>query len=257
MNKKPSLAALAGLARSLLIYYAIPGRALAWRRFYSQFVSPGDLCFDVGAHVGNRTAALLAIGAKVIAVEPQPLLVRTLERLYGSRKDLTILSVALGAAAGRGQMLISARNPAVSTLSSAWAAEVGKASGFAQTEWDGRAEVDVSTLDALIAKYGRPVFCKIDVEGFELDVLRGLSRPLPVLSFEYLPPVTDRALACLTRLIELGDYRFNLIESEFPRFALPDWVASQEIATRLKNMSNNQRAGEIFAQLSSQAEKVE
>ncbi len=193
--------------------------------------------------------ALLGIGAKVVAIEPQPLLARTLQRLYGRGKHLTILPLALGAAAGPSQMLISTSNPAVSTLSPEWAAEVGRSSGFAGTEWDDRAEIEITTLDALIANYGLPVLCKIDVEGYELDVLRGLSQPLPALSFEYLPPVIDRALACLTRLMELGDYRFNFIESEFPRFELPEWVTAQEMAARLTAMPRNQRAGEVFAQL--------
>lgn len=257
MSNKPSLAALVGLARSLLIYYAIPGRARAWRRFYRQFVSPGDLCFDVGAHVGNRTAALLAVGARVVAAEPQPLLVKTLQRLYGRRKDLTILPLALGAKAGSSSLLISTSNPTVSTLSSAWVAEVSKSPSFARTEWDDRAEVETTTLDALIAAYGLPVFCKIDVEGYELEVLRGLSQPLALLSFEYLPPVVDRAIACLNRLMELADYRFNLIESEFPRFELPVWVSAHELAARLEAMPGSQGAGEIFAQHSSSSRKVE
>jgi len=249
LNKKPSLAALAGLARSFSIYYAVPGRARAWRRFYRHFVSPSDLCFDVGAHLGNRTAALLAIGAKVVAVEPQPLLVGTLERLYGQRKTLTIFPVAVGAEAGRSQMLISTKNPTVSTLSSEWADEVGKSPAFAKTKWDDRAEVEITTLDAMIVKYGLPIFCKIDVEGYESHVLRGLSQPIQWLSFEYLPSVIEHTLTCLNRLMELGDYRFNLIESEFPRFALPKRVTAEEIAARLKAMPRSQRAGEVFAQL--------
>ena len=47
-------------------------------RLYGQFVRPGDLVFDVGAHVGDRIAAFRRLGARVVAVEPQPALVRTL-----------------------------------------------------------------------------------------------------------------------------------------------------------------------------------
>jgi FkbM family methyltransferase len=257
LNKGHRAAALVGLARSLLIYYAIPGRQRAWRCFYRQFISPGDLCFDVGAHVGNRTAALMAIGARVVAVEPQPLFASTLSRLYGKRKDLTILPVALGATAGRSQMLISSRNPTVSTMSLEWAGQVGQAPGFAMANWDQSVEVEVTTLDRLVAEYGKAVYIKLDVEGFELDVLLGLSQPVQLLSFEYLPPVIERTLACLNRLTELGDYRYNLIESEFPSFAFQDWVSADEIGARLTQMPRSQRSGEVFAREMVSGEQVE
>lgn len=63
-----------GLLRSLVIYYGLPGRARRDRDFYRQFVQPGALVFDVGAHVGNRLRVLRQLGARVVAVKPQPLL---------------------------------------------------------------------------------------------------------------------------------------------------------------------------------------
>jgi hypothetical protein len=77
----------------------------------------------------------------------------------------------------------------------------------------------VTTLDALVAEHGEPAFCKIDVEGFELDVLRGLSRPVRALSFEYLPPAHDAALAALDLVDGLGDYAYNYSPVETLRFA--------------------------------------
>ena len=44
--------------------------------FYSNFISSNDLCFDIGANIGSKTEAFLAIGASVVAVEPQPDLAR-------------------------------------------------------------------------------------------------------------------------------------------------------------------------------------
>ena len=61
-----------GIARSLLVYHAIPLRQRRMQRLYRQFVRPGDLVFDIGAHVGNRARALAAIGCRVVALEPQP-----------------------------------------------------------------------------------------------------------------------------------------------------------------------------------------
>ena len=56
-----------GLLRSLAIYHAIPLRQRRLRRLYAQLVSPGDLVFDLGAHAGNRTRALAAMGCRVVA----------------------------------------------------------------------------------------------------------------------------------------------------------------------------------------------
>jgi FkbM family methyltransferase len=250
---KASPAALFGLARSLLIYYAIPGRARGWERLYRHFVQPGDLCFDIGAHVGNRSAAMLAIGAHVIALEPQPLFFTTLRRLHAKRKTLTVLPQAVGASPAEMQMLLSTRTPTVSTLSTAWADEVGRTAGFAAVEWDERVVVQVTTLDALIASYGLPAFCKIDVEGYELEALQGLSQPIPTISFEYIPAVIEKAFACIARLQQLGSYSYNLITAEVPRFALEQWVHSQEIIAQLKKLSSNTRAGEIYARLDAHA----
>jgi len=232
------------------MYYAIPGRARSWRRFYREFVSPGDLCFDIGAHVGNRTAALLTIGANVLALEPQPLLACVLQRLYGKNPCFNLLPGAVGGQPGRVEMLLSSRNPTVATLSEEWVGEVRKTPGFSKVHWDERLEVEATTLDNLIAKYGLPAFCKLDIEGYELEALRGLSQPIRVISFEYLPVVNKTALACLDRLMELGNYRFNVVESEVPQFALPFWAGQDEVADLLRRKRREERAGEVIAQLS-------
>ena len=67
-----------GIVRSVVTYYGIPLRARRLRRFYSQFVTSGSLCFDVGAHAGNRVRCWLQLNARVVAIEPQPDFVRLL-----------------------------------------------------------------------------------------------------------------------------------------------------------------------------------
>src|SRR5438094_10022684 len=72
-----------GIARSLAMYHGIPGRHRRMVRFYGQFLGPGDLGFDIGAHVGGRVRAWRRLGARVLAVEPQPDCLRVLRLLYG------------------------------------------------------------------------------------------------------------------------------------------------------------------------------
>lgn len=231
------------------MYYAIPGRAAGWRRLYRQFVSPGDLCFDVGAHVGNRTGALLAIGARVAAIEPQPLMANMLRRLYGRNPRFTLVEKAVARQPGQADMLTSTRTPTVSTLSAEWIKQMKQTASFSDVQWDAKASVEVTTLDALIAQFGDTVFCKLDIEGYELEALMGLSYPIRTISFEYLPGAKDRSQACLERLTELGDYQFTLIKGEYPRFAIGNWISSTELNNILLETPANGRAGEVYARL--------
>lgn len=231
------------------MYYAIPGRARGWRSLYRKFVAPGDLCFDIGAHMGNRTGALLAVGARVLAVEPQPLFASVLKRLYGRDPNFILQACAIGLNPGSSQMLISSRTPTVSTLSADWAAQVHRTPSFSTVNWDERVEVQVKTLDGLIAEFGLPTFCKLDIEGFELEALQRLSRPIGVLSFEFLPAALDRAFLGVERLARLGNYRFNYIKGEYPRLALENWVPAEELNVQLRALPDDGRAGEVYAQL--------
>ena len=194
------LAECYGIARSLRMYYPDRSHIRRMARFYAQFIRPGDLCFDIGAHVGSRIGAWSRLGARVVAVEPQASLMRLLRHWYGKAPNVVLLEQALGSVPGRQVMHVSHRTPTLTTLSDEWLAKVSRAPTFAGTRWDSSVVVPVTTLDELIGRYGRPTFCKIDVEGYELEVLKGLSQPVPALSFEYIPAVTDLAADCVERL---------------------------------------------------------
>ncbi|MDX1647892.1 MAG: FkbM family methyltransferase, partial [Longimicrobiales bacterium] len=189
-----------GLLRSLFIYWR-PGRQRSLRRLYAPFVRPGDVVFDVGAHLGDRTAAFAALGARVVALEPQPELVPWLRRLAGRRAGVEVVEAAVGRSEGTARLAVSEATPTLSTLSNGWRKRVVEENPtFQDVRWNRFVEVPVTTLDALITRYGEPGFCKIDVEGHEADVLAGLSRPLSALSFEFVSGTLDVALACVRRL---------------------------------------------------------
>ncbi len=243
-----TLSSAFGLARSLVTYYVIPGRIRRLTRFYAQFVKRGDLCFDIGAHVGNHILAMRRLGARVVALEPQPLYARLLRRWYGSGKDVTILSDAVGPEPGSADLFVSARTPTVSTLSRSWTKLAEVEPSFARVTWDSHVTVPVTTLDALIRTFGVPVFCKIDVEGFELEVLRGLSQPLPHVAFEYLPATRDLAVACLDRLAELGRYEINWSVGEEMQLA-SEWVTPERAVQYLRALPARAREGNLHARL--------
>ena len=89
-----------GVGRSLVMYYGIPLRRRKMAKFYGQFIGRNSLCFDIGAHVGNRVRTWLDIGAKIVAVEPQPRFVSVLRNLYGRKLEVTILPVGVAEKSG-------------------------------------------------------------------------------------------------------------------------------------------------------------
>ena len=236
-----------GIARSLAMYYGQPWKVRRRRAFYRTFIAPDSVCFDIGAHVGNRVSSWLALGARVIAVEPQPDLLAVLRLLYGKNPRVTLLASAIGAAPGRARLQISSATPTVSTLSNEWMREVRSDRRFASIRWDRSCEVDVRTLDDLIEEHGEPAFCKIDVEGFEEEVLGGLSRPLRAVSFEYIPIAAQRATACIDRLLQLGAYTFRPSAVETMRWATDRWLTSDEMKRWLHELPISGGSGDVYA----------
>ena len=148
---------------------------------------------------------------------------------------------------------MSRLHPTVSSLAPGFAARMRGAPGFRAVRWDAGETVEVTTLDALIAAHGMPRFVKIDVEGFEAEVLAGLSRPVPWVAFEYLPAAPDTTAACIRRLADLGRYEFNLVPGEARRFALEDWRDAAAIAPALAEAARSGRPGDVYARLAADA----
>jgi FkbM family methyltransferase len=232
--------------RSLRIYYGDKARAAAMDRLYSNFVEPGDLVFDVGAHVGNRVASFRRLGARVVAVEPQHAMTRALKLLYGLSRKVMIEEVAVGRASGRARMLINADNPTVSSVSAAFVDAARGAPGWETQRWTNSADIDVTTLDALIVKHGRPAFIKLDVEGFEAEALLGMSRAVRALSFEFTTIQREVALACVERCKTLGYTRFNAALGE-SQTLVSEWMRADDMMRWLAELPQSANSGDVYA----------
>ena len=215
--------------------------------FYRQFLSAGEMAFDIGAHAGNRVRVFRQIGARVVAVEPQPDFVALLRLLYGRDSDVTIEASGVAAEMGQGELHLSSRTPTVSTFAASWMSDVQADRRFRRIHWDSVISVPLITLDKLIARHGEPQFCKIDIEGFEYEALTGLNHPIPALSFEYIPVAMARAVACIERTSALGEYRYRHSRVETHRWAVSTWLAPNAMIKILSAMPTDDRSGDVYA----------
>jgi FkbM family methyltransferase len=238
-----------GLARSVAMYHAIPWRRRRMRRLYAGFVGRGDLVFDVGAHAGNRAAAFAQLGCRVIALEPQPDFAKLLRTLFKSSARVEVLELAVCERAGRAELSISERTPTVTTIEREWRDRRSVEPDFAGVRWNRRVEVETTTLDRLIGKYGVPAFVKIDVEGSEPAVLDGLSSPVRALSFEYLPRAADQVRSCLAQLERLGQYGFNWSRGESYRLESSTWMNREQLLRDLQSPRAQVTSGDVYARL--------
>ncbi len=214
--------------------------------FYRHVVGPGTLCFDVGANVGNRVKVFLRLAARVVAVEPQDECARRLRALYGANPHMTVVQAAVGESEGEAELMISNANT-LSSVSKEWIEAVRKSGRFSGYRWNKRQLVPMTTLDKLIEQYGAPSFIKIDVEGLEYQVIKGLSRPIATLSLEFTPEYLDSTFKCFEHLQRLGEIRLNYSQGETMRFALGEWVSPEQMVGILSGLRGDSRIfGDVY-----------
>lgn len=213
-------------------------------RFYANLIAPGSLCFDVGANTGAKSEALLRAGATVVAFEPQPECVRELQaRCRPYRDRLLVRRAALGAESGQ-EVLYLRESSGQSSLLSDW-------EGIPK----GTITTPVTTLDLAIAEFGKPAYCKVDVEGYELNVMRGLSQAIPLISLEYhlQERQIQTCLLCLEYLAKLGVLHINLTPAETLALTFANWLTPAEFREAFPNkvgLLPGHHYGDLFIRMS-------
>lgn len=235
------------LARSLRVYHGDNARNAAMDALYARFLRAGDLAFDIGSHVGDRISSFRRLGARVVALEPQPGPARAIRLIHGRDPDVTLVEAACGDRPGTVTLRINSANPTVSTVSTDFVGAAVDADGWREQIWDRELDVPCTTLDALICQHGMPTFIKIDVEGFEAHVLAGLTRPVPALSFEFTTIQRDVAEACLALVEALGPYRFNVALGESQALVFAEGVGAEAMGSYLRDLPHAANSGDVYA----------
>jgi FkbM family methyltransferase len=217
----------------------------SFAEFYGRFLKPGDLVFDIGANVGGRVKVFLHIGCRVIAVEPQAFCSAVLKRAFGN--SITTMHCAVSDSVGSANFYVG-ETQVLSSMSEEWMRRTVESGRFAGHRWQRASTVRTTTLDALCEKFGQPALVKIDVEGHEPAVLRGLSAPIRLVSVEFTVEMLRSAYACLDRFEQIGSYRYNYSPFESLEFQLAEWVGLTEIRAHLAHVDAG-GWGDVYAQL--------
>jgi len=209
--------------------------------FYAAFISPGDLCFDIGSNVGEKAEVFLHLGARVVAFEPLLHCTRELGARCLHNKRLTVVQSAVGATIGSAQMYVGKWSK-VSSLMSSWVRD---------QDLQETITVPVTTLDQAIQQFGTPAFCKIDVEGYEMEVLSGLSHSIPMLTLEY--HLTDAGIQktrnCVDYLSRFGSLSINITARETTVFLWPEWVDRNQFNERFPIAGPLSNFGDLFVRI--------
>ena len=200
----------------------------------SKFLKPNDLFFDVGAHMGDKSKELIKNNINVVMIEPQPICLDHLKKMYSDNSLVNIVPMGLGRSAQKMEMSINSNQPVISTLSEHW-----KTGRFSNSKWDKKIIIDITTLDEIIRRFGNPQYIKIDVEGYEHEVLLGLTKKSGIISIEFTSEFINNTYKSIDYLISLGYLDFNFSEGERKKFSTK-WSDSEKIKKEIeKNIKNN------------------
>jgi FkbM family methyltransferase len=200
--------------------------------FYRELIKPGDLVFDIGANMGNRSKIFIRLGARVVAFEPQSHCAGFLSAAFADSPDFTLVQEGVSDHEGEHAMHLGKAHT-LATIDPEWLDKMRNGGRFAEHEWDQIETIRLTTLEDAINKYGLPAIAKIDVEGHELNVIKGLSSPVPLLSLEFASESLANIVSCIEHLGTLGSYEYRVSLGETMQFSEDRWRSPAEIRNDL------------------------
>ena len=172
----------------------------------------GKLAFDIGAHIGDMTADLLEKGYNVIAVEPNPHLADHLRNRFSGDRRVEVVEAAVGETGREIATLTIPANRDGWGLATLLTDRRGtRFEGWFGWGGEKHYTVSVVTLDELMQRYGTPEHIKIDVEGYEQQVLLGLRQKVNTIRYEWMAEEVEKALVCARIIEQFGECRYEIM----------------------------------------------
>lgn len=213
---------------------------------FKTIIREGSLVFDVGCNIGSKAEEYLKFSTKVIGFEPQPKCISVLMNRFGGNNNMIIEPIGLDSKAGT-SIIYEASYHSISSMSLDFINTVKK-ERFSDYSWGNEIPINVDTLDNMISKHGTPGYIKIDVEGYELNVLKGLSTPISVISIEFNPEMCSNSIECINYLDNLnGESVYNYGSQNDNDFKFDNWVSKDDIINFIKSINDFQiEFGDIY-----------
>jgi FkbM family methyltransferase len=200
-------------------------------------IKKNDLIFDVGCNMGNKSQEFLKFDTKIVGFEPQPKCVNMLNNIFANNSSIIIEPIGLDFFKGK-SFIYEATHHTISSMSLDFINKV-KEERFTDCNWGKKIEIQVDTLDNMILKYGTPNYIKIDVEGYELNVLKGLSSSIENISIEFTPELCQNSIDCINYIETInGNCKYNYGYCNNNYFKYENWVNKEEIISYLKSVKD-------------------
>lgn len=208
--------------------------ALGISRFVESLSLKDRLVFDIGANIGTMSEAFLDHGARVVAIEPNIALLPELRARCSNSPRLTILPIAISAAADIRKFFI----PEWSGQSSL------------HEDWSNSPTPPTVTFvpclpfSALVEAFGRPYYVKIDVEGHEFAVVEGIRELVPLISFEFhMDPVRAQEAVRVTKTYgALGNCEANVLLEGAEAMYFPEWLPPTKFSSSFLELCSREQA---------------
>lgn len=171
------------------------------------------LIYDIGANIGLFTDSVLKKfpNCRLVLIEANPQLCNVLKSKYENNKNITILNCVASSKNNEYIDFYISNSHTISTASKEWILN----SRFSQNHiWNSPVKINSITIDHLNEIYGQPDLIKIDVEGYELEVIKGLTQKISKICFEWAEEQYDSINKTCEYLTTIGYKEFGFIEED-------------------------------------------